>query len=1795
MNSEVISEYPTNSNTNSEVKTRTFANLLHDSNAQTYLPQLKPYINLSEISVLSPQPKKYARGYSLRSLSHVPNANKDFKNGDYIDIIKLRPLTSYEEIDLYVDKFPLLDFRKALMICKCGISEFCQLVIFHQWFEYFIIAVILANTVLLSLTDQSAGKQTVLDALDFTFLVIYTIEMGLKIGGLGLVFKNTSYFRDYWNVLDCIIVITGWVSNQGTASVNISSLRTLRILRPLRGITSISGLRVLFIALITSIKQLLASLFLLLIFLVIFAIAALQLWSGILKNHCVDIHSGIDTGIVCGDYSCPDQTFCAEVLDNPQYGVTNFDNLLSATLIVFQCVTLEGWTDVLFNVQKAFSRWAVIYFVLLTFTGAYLLVNLTLAVIKGAFTVAMDEVRAKKNQEKDQDAIVHTDELARQIREIRDHRTGIISQYDGSINSESDSENLNSYDDESPKRKSIMIRRNSLLFNNYVESSNTGVSRVTSNIGRTITKRSTMKYQRQITNGLELGDSNSLTPHLISMNSTIKVNKSLYKSLGSLSRAQIKVQLICESLYISDSAEDVIPKKKGYEALDTMSFQSRYYFRYRIGDEKLLGMDEIEDQIYNDVEEFVHKEKLPLQKLFQKEALKHTSKIAFIKVKVGVMQFIKCIKERDNITKNIIAIWTDVTESRGVKISLIQSLSNMNYRIWKSGFPGFFEKITTPIRALILSKYFTIFITLIVISNIITLSLNRFGMASAMETNLALMNTIFTIIFAIEMGFKILGLGIVQYSRDTMNYMDGIVTILSIIELIFISKAGSAISAFRGVRIFRLIRVVRIVRLFRYMQSMAHIFQVISKTLSKFIYLALFLLLLIIIYSLLGIKIFAGKLDVNITRSTFDTFHWAFVTIFQVLTLENWQNVLFSVMKSDVGPASALFLVSWIFLGNYVVLNLFLAILLDAFSETDEDGIDLVQEDSTDPKNVNRTRTSLYKNFNEKLNKKREDLKKKIEEFQEDDSEQDNEMLHLNSISRLEALYDGVDCVKSYKIFSKTNKARIFCMKMSGSSRFEGFIFFVIVVSSVKLVVDTYMKNTTNTSTYIDVAITFSFAGEFIIKSIAFGLVNDKGSYLRDWWNSTDFIIVVVSIVDFAFSSISIKYIKVFRLLRTLRPLRFISHNVSMKIVVKALLESIVAIINVVVVCMIVWLMFAILGVSLFGGKLYSCKNSLITTKDVCISQGYVWSSKYPNYDNIINAMITLFILSSLEGWPDIMYTAIDAVDIGIAPVYNYNPYVAYYFISFVFVGALFFLNLFIGVIFDKFNEAKTSETHLSALVLNKEQVMWVEMQRLIINSKLKLENNIQNHTGIRGLLFKVIKSDYFQYFILVCIVLNMVQMAIYYENSPHIYTSSLETVNLIFTIIFIIEALVKLVANGVIEYFKNNWNKFDFFVAITSALDLFMTYFLSNSISLLRLAPQLIRILKVLRVSRLVRLFKILKPLQNLLTIMTYSLPAIMNVLSLLLLIFFIYAVLGVYLFGDIEKSGSIDSYSNFTNFGMAMITLFRCSTGENWYIIMQDFYDSHGIILSCFYFMSFITISTFVMFNLFIMVILQNYDDYMSNPDSVIKNFYKDFKEVKLVWTNHCKDEIIHFKYLREIMYELGEELGVNYDVDYEKLSRILASLNLEVDSDGSVYFKDFLYALLRRKYAKKLKYNSNAKKVMVKEESSTKKKLKKMKNKVKVRSNIHVRTSRMFSSSVNTGNCFMEMMCAKSTFNAWRKYVERRKEKCLGPFESVSITPRDFEEDYPGITSFKSGDTNKSVLLENSNSLNNDKISI
>ena len=223
--------------------------------------------------------------------------------------------------------------------------------------------------------------------------------------------------------------------------------------------------------------------------------------------------------------------------------------------------------------------------------------------------------------------------------------------------------------------------------------------------------------------------------------------------------------------------------------------------------------------------------------------------------------------------------------------------------------------------------------------NTVTLAIDHHGIKADLENVLNKFNEAFTYIFAIEMVFKILALGPEKYCREVMNILDGAVSILSVVELAFTS-GGGALSAFRTVRIFRTFRVLRVARLLRSMKSMMSIISVISRSLSSFVYLALLLLLFLFIYSLLGMQIFGGnfKFKDGTPRNNFDSFHSAFVTSFIVLSMENWQQVMYDALRSGVAwPLVSIYFISWIFIGNFMLLNLFLAILLDSFADVEEE------------------------------------------------------------------------------------------------------------------------------------------------------------------------------------------------------------------------------------------------------------------------------------------------------------------------------------------------------------------------------------------------------------------------------------------------------------------------------------------------------------------------------------------------------------------------------------------------------------------------------------------------------------------------------------------------------------------------------------------------------------------------------------------------------------------------------------------------------------------------------------------
>lgn len=330
-----------------------------------------------------------------------------------MNILKISEKNELEKLNVFTDRFPLLALRKSLLRVMILIKMTAFAIQASKTFENISILVILANSVVMVLDDSSTNDNPnpIFSVLENVFLILYSAEMFFKIVGMGFFFSKDAYLKDSWNILDFFIVLTSYItlfqsieSSQVDAQNEVigeepsdskfsaSGLRVFRVLRPLKTISSIKGLRVLIQALFSALPLLRDTLMILLFFFIIFAIAGLQMFGGLLKQRCISIQNGTvhPNDLICGDTGagCPGGYFCGKGSENPNYGVTNFDNLFYSFLAVFQCVTLEGWSDVQRQMQQAFATWIWFFFVPLVLIGAFFLLNLTLAVINSKFTEA---------------------------------------------------------------------------------------------------------------------------------------------------------------------------------------------------------------------------------------------------------------------------------------------------------------------------------------------------------------------------------------------------------------------------------------------------------------------------------------------------------------------------------------------------------------------------------------------------------------------------------------------------------------------------------------------------------------------------------------------------------------------------------------------------------------------------------------------------------------------------------------------------------------------------------------------------------------------------------------------------------------------------------------------------------------------------------------------------------------------------------------------------------------------------------------------------------------------------------------------------------------------------------------------------------------------------------------------------------------------------------------------------------------------------------------------------------------
>ncbi|MCJ8738531.1 hypothetical protein PDJAM_G00036850 [Pangasius djambal] len=602
----------------------------------------------------------------------------------------------------------------------------------------------------------------------------------------------------------------------------------------------------------------------------------------------------------------------------------------------------------------------------------------------------------------------------------------------------------------------------------------------------------------------------------------------------------------------------------------------------------------------------------------------------------------------------------------------------------------------------------------------------------------------------------------------------------------------------------------------------------------------------------------------------------------------------------------------------------------------------------------------------------------------------------------------------SLYLFPPESRIRVSCNKIITHKMFDHVVLVIIFLNCITIAMERPKIEAKSperifltVSNYIFTAI---FVTEMTIKVVALGWCFGEKSYLKSSWNVLDGMLVLISVIDILVSMISnsgtkiLGMLRVLRLLRTLRPLRVISRAPGLKLVVETLMSSLKPIGNIVVICCAFFIIFGILGVQLFKGKFYVCHGEdtrNITNKSDCLLAKYKWVRHKYNFDNLGQALMSLFVLASKDGWVDIMYDGLDAVGVDQQPMMNHNPWMLLYFISFLLIVAFFVLNMFVGVVVENFHKCRRHQEAEEAKRREEKRLKRMEKKRRNIMltgvswsspesgvTEAQCKPYYSDYSPTRRLIHKMCTSHYLDLFITIVIGLNVITMSMEHYHQPKVLDEALKICNYIFTIIFVLESVFKLVAFGFRRFFKDRWNQLDLAIVLLSIMGITLEEIEVNAS--LPINPTIIRIMRVLRIARVLKLLKMAVGMRALLDTVIQALPQVGNLGLLFMLLFFIFAALGVELFGDLicddlHPCEGLGRYATFKNFGMAFLLLFRVSTGDNWNGIMKDTlrdcaHDNgtcYNTVVSPIYFVSFVLTAQFVLVNVVIAVLMKHLEE--------------------------------------------------------------------------------------------------------------------------------------------------------------------------------------------------------------------------
>ncbi|XP_078045550.1 calcium voltage-gated channel subunit cacophony isoform X12 [Augochlora pura] len=1461
-----------------------------------------------------------------------------------------------------------------------------------EWppFEYAVLLTIIANCVVLALEEHLPKQDKTilaqkLEASEIYFLGIFCVEASLKILALGFVLHRGSYLRNIWNIMDFFVVVTGFITafSQGIdLDMDLRTLRAIRVLRPLKLVSGIPSLQVVLKSIIKAMAPLLQIGLLVLFAIVIFAIIGLEFYSGTLHKTCYsirDIHFIVKEGeqaSPCNTDNKSEAPFGAHVCDanvstcmdhweGPNFGITSFDNIAFAMLTVFQCITMEGWTAILYWTNDALgSTYNWIYFIPLIVLGSFFMLNLVLGVLSGEFAKEREKVENRQSFLK----------LRRQQQLERE---------------------LNCYLNWICKAEEVILAE----------------------------ERTTEE----------------------------------------------------EKLHILEGRRRAAAKKKRMKNLG----KSR-----STDTEEEEGDDDQDDE--------------------PKKSLKGYSRSSYI-------------KSRAKDKGTCVQFWR----------------AEKRFRFW--------------IRNSVKSQKFYWFVIVLVFFNTVCVAVEHYGQPPWLTEFLYFAEFVFLALFMMEMFIKVYALGPRTYFESSFNRFDCVVISGSIFEVIWSAlKSGSF-----GLSVLRALRLLRIFKVTKYWKSLRNLVISLLSSMRSIISLLFLLFLFILIFALLGMQLFGGQFnfEYGTPPTNFNTFPIALLTVFQILTGEDWNEVMYQGIESQGGHRRgmmySLYFIVLVLFGNYTLLNVFLAIAVDNLANAQElsaaEDEENVEDKEKQAQELEKEIESLQKpkdgsppkvavcppsptqNFKDGKGGKQSSEEKKQDE---DDDTGPKPMLPYSSMF----------------ILSPTNPVRRAAHWVVNLRYFDFFIMVVISLSSIALAAeDPVWEDSPRNEVlnYFDYAFTGVFTVEMILKIIDLGIILHPGSYLREFWNIMDAVVVICAAVSFAFDMTgssagqNLSTIKSLRVLRVLRPLKTIKRVPKLKAVFDCVVNSLKNVINILIVYILFQFIFAVIAVQLFNGKFFYCTDESKYTEEDCQGQYFVfdegamlpepkkreWLSQSFHYDNVMAAMLTLFAVQTGEGWPQILQNSMAATYEDKGPIQNFRIEMSIFYIVYFIVFPFFFVNIFVALIIITFQEQGEAELQDGEIDKNQKSCIDFTIQARPLERYMPKERN-----SVKFRIWKIVVSTPFEYFIMGLIILNTLLLmmkfhrqsdaykntlkymnmcftgmftvecilkiaafGVRYHEAPPTLLDILTVVNLIVTLLFLIECILKLVAFGCKNFFKDAWNTFDFITVIGSIVDALVIEFGCNFLCPLQENFINVGFLRLFRAARLIKLLRQGYTIRILLWTFVQSFKALPYVCLLIAMLFFIYAIIGMQVFGNIalDPETSITKHNNFQSFIQGLMLLFRCATGEAWPNIMLSCIKGRpcdvkagkqepggcGSNIAYAYFVSFIFFCSFLMLNLFVAVIMDNFD-YLTRDSSILGAHHLD--EFVRIWAEYDPSATgrIHYTEMYDMLKNMDPPLGFGNKCPNRLAYKKLIRMNMPVDDDGKVKFTTTLFALIRENLSIKMR---------------------------------------------------------------------------------------------------------------------------